>query len=327
MTKISVVICVYNEADNIVPLLKELKNSLPGPNHEIIFVDDGSTDDTVKKIEENAMPSVKLVLLSKNYGQSSALSAGIDIACGDYIATMDGDLQNDPSDIPMMLTTLESNSYDMVVGYREKRQDNFFLRKLPSLIANYIIRRATRVKIRDYGCTLKVFRKDVAKNIRIYGELHRFIPVLASFESNLSIGQVKVKHHARIHGKSKYGLNRTSKVISDLMLMLFIRKYMQRPMHFFGFIGIPLTIAGIIINLYMLFLKILGQDIWGKPLLILGVMLFIAGVQFLTTGIFAELIMRTYFESQNKRPYNIKSVRNFEELPEEHRKNRIKTAN
>lgn len=314
MMKLSVVICLYNEEDNVIPLIRSLDNALNDLDHEIIFVDDGSNDETASRIRDNALPSGKLVLLSKNYGQSSALSAGIDIACGDFIATMDGDMQNDPSDLPMMLSLLEERSYDIVVGFRENRKDNFILRKLPSLVANYLIRRTTKIKIRDYGCTLKVFRNNIAKNIRIYGELHRFIPVLASFESNLKIGQVSVRHHARVHGKSKYGLNRTFKVLSDLMLMLFIRKYMQRPMHFFGAIGIPVTIAGIIINLYMLVLKILGQDIWGKPLLILGVMLLLAGLQFLVAGIFAELVMRTYYESQNKKPYNIKSILDFEEL-------------
>ena len=318
MNKISVVICVYNEAENVIPLLSGVTSALGNFDHEIIFVDDGSSDNTVKTLIENSLPAVRLVILSKNYGQSSALSAGIDLACGNYIVTMDGDLQNDPTDIPLMISTLESGNYDIVVGNRENRQDNFILRKFPSIIANYIIRRTTKIIIKDYGCTLKVFKKDVAKNLKLYGELHRFIPVLASFEGIVKIGQVNVKHHPRIHGKSKYGLNRTFKVISDLMLMMFIKKFMQRPMHFFGSIGIPVTLAGVAINLYMLVLKLFGQDIWGKPLLILGVMLFLAGLQFLTAGIFAELMIRTYFESQNKKPYNVKSILNFEESSEDY---------
>jgi glycosyltransferase involved in cell wall biosynthesis len=326
MSKLSVVICVYNEAENIEPLISSLEKSLKGHDHEIIFVDDGSLDNTSKIIKANSNELIRLVTLTKNYGQSSALSAGISCAEGDFIATMDGDLQNDPVDIPVMLEMLENGDYDMVVGYREDRKDNFFLRKLPSLIANFIINRSTRTTIKDYGCTLKIFRKEIAKSLKLYGELHRFIPMLASLEGYTRIGQISVRHHPRIHGKSKYGLDRTVKVISDLMLMMFIKKYMQKPMHFFGLIGIPLTLAGIVINLYMLALKISGADIWGKPLMILGVMLFLAGLQFLTTGIFSELLIRTYFESQNKKPYNIKSVLRFEKSGKNLIEDSIKTV-
>jgi len=245
--------------------------------------------------------------LQKNYGQSSALAAGIEIAEGEYIALMDGDLQNDPADIPMMLSLAENDGWDLVAGIRTKRKDGTIMRKLPSIIANKIIRYTTGVNMKDYGCTLKVFRSELAKSIGLYGELHRFIPVLASQEG-AKITQVNVRHHPRKHGESKYGLARTFKVMSDLLLMLFFKKYMQKPMHLFGNLGIIIFLIGSMIDLYMLVLKILGNDIWGKPLLLLGVMLTLAGIQLITAGITSELQIRTYYESQNKKPYRIKKI-------------------
>jgi glycosyltransferase involved in cell wall biosynthesis len=233
--------------------------------------------------------------------------AGIEEAEGEYIATMDGDLQNDPSDIPHMLEMAEQGGYDMVAGERANRKDGMVLRKIPSMIANYIIRNTSGVHLRDYGCAMRVFRGELAKELGIYGELHRFIPVLASLEG-AKIVQVPVKHHARQFGKSKYGLNRTFKVISDLLLMLFFKRYMQKPMHLFGNTGVLLFAIGALINLYLIVLKILGHDIWGKPLLILGLMMVIGGIQFITIGIVIEIQVRTYFESQQKRPYKIRRV-------------------
>lgn len=226
--KLSVIICVYNEEENIQPLNRRINEALTGIDYEIVYVDDGSTDNTLKEIKALNDEKVVLVELRKNFGQSSALYAGIEQACGEYMVTMDGDLQNDPSDIPMMLNLAETEDWDLVAGFRKNRQDGVFLRKLPSKIANSIIRSSTGVYIRDYGCTLKVFKSDLAKNIGLYGELHRFIPVLASLEG-ARITQVDVKHHAREFGKSKYGINRTFKVVSDLLLMLFFKKYMQKP--------------------------------------------------------------------------------------------------
>jgi glycosyltransferase involved in cell wall biosynthesis len=312
MKKVSVVICLLNEADSIKTLINSLDKSMAGIDFEVIMVDDGSTDNTVSEIRQNSRHWLKLIRLRKNYGQSSALAAGIDLARGEYIVTMDGDLQNDPSDIPMMLSSIESDDYDMVTGYRENRQDSYFLRKIPSLLANYLIRNTTRVKIRDYGCTLKIFRSSVAKDLKLYGELHRFIPVLALLEGATQIKQVRVKHNPRKFGHSKYGLSRTLRVISDLVLVLFFKKYMQKPMHLFGSVGIIFTLAGIVINLYLLGLKIAGRDIWGKPLLILGVILLLAGIQMITIGLITELLMRTYYESQGKKPYAIKSIISFE---------------
>jgi glycosyltransferase involved in cell wall biosynthesis len=308
MKKISLVICVYNEEDNIEPLVEQISGSLDAVfDYDIIYVDDGSADSTVKKIKSLNNPRITLIEFKKNYGQSSALAAGIDHAEGDYIITMDGDLQNDPSDIPMMVELAEKGDWDLVAGIRKNRKDGFFLRKIPSKLANTMIRKTTPVRIKDYGCTLKAIRKDVAKNLGIYGELHRFIPVLASFEG-ARITQVDVKHHSRIHGKSKYGIGRTFRVVSDLLLMLFLKKYLQRPMHLFGNTGIFIFLIGAAISLYLLVLKILGQDIWGKPLMLLGILLVITGIQLITIGIMAELQMRTYFESQSKKPYQIKKI-------------------
>ncbi len=306
-TKLSIVISVFNEEDNIVPLVKKINTALSNFHYEIIYVDDGSTDNTIKVIKSIFDPRIHLVELRKNYGQSSALAAGIDYATGDYIITMDGDLQNDPTDIPHMIQKAEDEDYDLVAGIRTQRKDGFILRKIPSIIANYIIRRTTGIKMKDNGCALKVFKSDIAKSIGLYGELHRFIAVLAYLEG-AKITQVKVKHHPRIHGRSKYGLARTFKVISDLMLMLFFKKYLQKPMHLFGTIGIVSTFAGVLINMYLLILKILGHHIWGKPILILGVLLFLGGIQFITIGIIAEFLMRTYYESQNKKPYKVKNI-------------------
>ncbi len=305
--KISLVICVYNEQPNISPLVDQIYDSLQGYDFEIIYVDDGSSDGTTGEIKALNRKEITLIELKKNYGQSYALSAGIEYAGGDFIVTLDGDLQNDPSDIPMMLRKLVNEDLDMVAGIRKNRKDGTFLRNIPSRIANSIIRSATNVKLKDYGCTLKVFKKDAAKDINLYGELHRFIPVLTSLEGG-RMGQVEVKHNPRRYGKSKYGLGRTSKVVSDLLLMLFLIKYMQKPMHLFGGTGLLALFIGISINIYLLALKLTGQDIWGKPLLILGVIILLAGFQLITIGIIAELLMRIYYESQQKKPYNIRRV-------------------
>jgi glycosyltransferase involved in cell wall biosynthesis len=307
MRELSVVITVMDEQDNIKPLLESVRQALKGIDYEVIFVDDGSRDKTKEEILANADERTLLVELRKNYGQSTAMTAGIDHSHGRYVALLDGDLQNDPTDIPSMLELLKKEDWDVVAGNRKNRKDGFFLRKIPSRIANSMIRRMTGVYIRDYGCTLKVFRREIAEELGLYGELHRFIPVLAKLQG-ARITQVDVKHHARVHGKSKYGINRTFKVMSDLVLMVFMRKYMQKPMHLFGPIGFLSLGLGVLINIYLLILKIMGQDIWGKPLLILGLILLIGGIQFITIGIVADINVRTYFESQNKKTYTIRKV-------------------
>ncbi len=308
MKKLSLVICVYNEEPNIIPLANEIKLALKDIDYEAIFVDDGSTDRTRSEIRKINDDRFILVELKRNYGQSSALQAGIDQAEGEFIALIDGDLQNDPADVPAMLAMIEEEDWDMVAGVRSNRKDGMFLRKIPSKIANYMIRNATGIHMKDLGCTLKIFTKETIKSIHIYGELHRYIPALITLEGATRITQTDVNHRPRQFGNSKYNLGRTTRVISDLILMVFFKKYLQRPMHFFGNIGIITLGIGVIINLYLLVLKILGNDIWGKPLLLLGILLVLGGIQFITTGIIAEVQMRTYFESQNKKPFRVKRV-------------------
>ena len=304
---LSVVITVYNEEDNIQPLLQATYTALSGMDYEVILVEDGSTDRTVAEVKKYANTRTKLVIFNRNYGQTTALAAGIDQATGQYIATMDGDLQNDPTDLPGMLQKAINEEWDVVAGRRANRKDGFVLRKIPSKIANWIIRNSTNVHLKDYGCTLRVYKADIAQNMGLYGELHRFIPVLAK-QQGAKMTEVDVKHHPRIHGTSKYGLSRTFKVMADLILMLFFQKYFQRPIHLFGGLGLLAFLLGGVINVYLLVLKIMGEDIWGRPILILGFMLILAGIQLITTGIIAEIIVRTYFESQDKKTYRIKSL-------------------
>ncbi len=302
--EISVVVCVYNEEDNILPLIKSIKGALQDYDYELIYVDDGSTDQTLSKLQSAMYENLRIIQLRRNYGQSLALMAGIDAAYGTYIVTMDGDLQNDPGDIPAMLELSQAGDWDLVAGIRKNRKDDL-IRTIPSKIANYIIRRSSGVSIKDYGCTLKLFKKDIAKDLGIYGELHRFIPVLANLEG-ATITQMEVQHHERTHGISKYGIGRTIKVMSDLVLMVFFKRYLGSPMHLFGNLGVIILLVGFLINLYMLFLKFQGQDIWGKPLMLVGILFVFTGIQLITFGIIVELQMRTYYESQQKRPYQIR---------------------
>ncbi|MGI9526693.1 MAG: glycosyltransferase family 2 protein [Weeksellaceae bacterium] len=304
---LSIVIPVYNEEENVKLLADRVDEALVDFDYELILVDDGSTDHTRQKAKAINNPNLIFVELKKNYGQSLALAAGIDLAKGDYIVTLDGDLQNDPLDIPMMVETMQEGDYDVVTGIRQKRKDNF-VRTIPSKIANYMVRKATHMDIKDNGCALKVFNKETAKDLNLYGEMHRFINLLA-FLNGARIEQVPVRHHARQFGKSKYGLGRTFKVINDLTLIIFMRKYLQRPVHLFGNAGlIALTLGG----LAMFWLAIVkfgfGEDIGSRPLLIVGVMLLLAGVQLITMGIVVDLLMKTYYESQSMRPYRIRKI-------------------
>ncbi len=305
--QISVVITVYNEEDNIQPLLEATYSALEAIDYEVILIEDGSTDRTVAEVKKYANSRTKLIIFNRNFGQTTALAAGIDMATGEYIATMDGDLQNDPTDIPVMLQKAIDEEWDVVAGRRANRKDGFVLRKIPSKIANWVIRNTTKVYLNDYGCTLRVYKAEIAQGMGLYGELHRFIPVLAK-QQGAKMTEMDVKHHPRIHGESKYGLSRTFKVMSDLILMLFFQKYFQRPIHLFGGIGIIAFLIGLLINFYLLILKIIGEDIWGRPIMILGFILVLGGIQFITTGIIAEIIVRTYFESQDKTTYSIKSI-------------------
>jgi len=309
MEKVSFVVPLFNEKENIEPLCRSISSAMESTSYpyEMILVNDGSSDGTWAEVSRLSGDYKNLlgIDLATNYGQSSALSAGIDQASGELIVLMDGDMQNDPADVPMMLDTLKEKDCDVVSGERINRKDSAISRRFPSRIANFFIRMITGVKLRDYGCALRVFRSDIAKNLGLYGELHRFIPVLAVLQG-ACMEQVPVRHHSRKFGKSKYGIGRTFRVISDLLLMVFFKRYQDRPIHLFGTLGIITFGAGAIIDLYFFVLKLLGNDIWGKPLLLLGFLLTIGGIQIITIGIFSEILMRTYYESQHKKPYRVK---------------------
>ncbi len=301
---LSVVIPIYNEEDNILPMVQAVEGALKDISYEIIFVDDGSSDNTVDTVIGLKKDTVRLKVFARNFGQTSAMAAGIAAATGKYIATLDGDLQNDPSDIPMMIKKLEDEKLDIVAGRRANRKDGMFLRKIPSLIANKLIRKISNTKVRDLGCSLKLFKREIAQNLDLYGELHRFIPILADIKG-AKIAEMDVKHHPRQFGVSKYGLGRTFKVASDLLLMAFFIRYRQKPMHLFGTWGIAFGGLGFVIEFYLLILKLFGEDIGGRPLFFVGILFILVGIQLIGTGFLAELQMRTYFGSQNKTPYII----------------------
>lgn len=305
----SVVVPLYNEEENAPLLINAVDSVLKNYRYELILVDDFSTDKTVKVVKDLHHPNVVLIELKKNYGQSSALMAGLDYATGDYVITMDGDMQNDPSDIPMMVDKMESENYNLVIGRRQKRQDNL-IRTFPSKVANFIIRRSTKLNVKDHGCALKVFDLETAKELDLYGESHRFITLHAHL-NGARIAEVPVKHHARQFGVSKYGIGRTTKVVNDLILLLFNQKYLQKPIYLFGNIGIITFALGMLINIYLLILKLMGEQIGGRPLLILGILLVFVGIQVFTTGIIIDLLMKTYYESQKKRPFNIRKISTF----------------
>ena len=305
--ELSVVIPLYNEEQNVQPLLKALYQTLSGYQYELILVDDGSIDRTVEQIRQYATNDVFCLPLHHNQGQTFALKAGIAAAKGQYIATLDGDLQNDPADIPCLISKLIAGPYDMVAGYREKRKDPWH-RTLPSRLANYLIRTTTGVKLSDYGCTLKVFRSSLAKELDLHGELHRFIPVLAHLHG-ASITELPVNHAPRVHGQSKYGLGRTLKVVSDLLMVLFFQKYWAKAMHLFGTAGILLVAAAVSILVYLLTVKLLGYDIGGRPLLLLGMVAGLGGLQFISFGLIAEMLYRVHHRKAEKNYEPISSQR------------------
>jgi glycosyltransferase involved in cell wall biosynthesis len=306
--QLSVVVPVYNEQDNIEPMVAAVNKALNGQiEYELIIVDDGSQDQTVQKANVVLRPQDCCLELNRNYGQSAAMAAGIDHASGELVVTLDGDLQNNPDDIMAMITTMHAQRCDVVAGWRKGRKDGMVLRKIPSICANFLIRALTGVSLKDYGCTLKVFKRDVAKNLGLYGELHRFIPVLARLYG-AEICEMPVSHRPRIHGVSKYGIGRTTRVFSDLLLMVFFQKYGTRPMHLFGGIGVFLFLLGCGLESYLCILKLFGYSISGRPLLVLGALMIVSGIQLITTGFIAEIMMRTYYESQGKKPYRLKST-------------------
>ncbi len=307
--KISIVIPVYNEKENIEELYEKVKKSLDleGYNYELIFVDDGSIDDSwvvIKNIADKDK-RVRGLKLSRNYGQTFALYAGFQEAKGDIIITMDADLQNDPDDIGDLMKEMEKG-YDIVSGWRKERKDPFFTKILPSKIANFLISLITGVKLKDYGCTLKAYKADVIKGIKLYGEMHRFLPALCAFEG-AKISEIPVRHHRRKKGKSKYGLTRTFKVILDLFTVKFMGSFFLKPIYFFGGVGLFLCFIGVLFALWTLYDKyFLGVFVHRNPKILISFMFFPMGVQFILMGIIMEVLIRNYFESQNKLPYNIK---------------------
>ncbi|WP_035586861.1 glycosyltransferase family 2 protein [Hippea jasoniae] len=309
---ISVVVPVYNEKDNVKLLYEKIKDVMVknGYEHEIIFVDDGSNDGTFDVLKEIAKKDkdFKVISFRRNFGQTAAMAAGFDFAKGDIIVSMDGDLQNDPEDIPKLIAKL-NEGYDVVSGWRKKRQDEpkrVFLSK----VANKLISKITHVELHDYGCSLKAYRADVAKNLHMYGEMHRFIPALANIYG-ASIAEIEVNHHPRKYGKSKYNLSRTFRVIVDLLLVYFMQKFMTRPIHFFGIWGFFMALAGFLIDGYLAVEKIFfGVSIGGRPLLLLGILLILTGINLIGIGIISEILTRIYYESQNKKIYNIKTIIN-----------------
>lgn len=307
---LSVVIPVYNEEENVQLLHERLKNALDPLNqeYELLFVDDGSTDRTLPFLEEIQAQDNKVVVLSlrRNFGQTAAFAAGFDFSRGDVVVTMDGDLQNDPADIPKLLELIKES--DLVSGWRKKRKDPFFSRRLPSMMANWLISKVTGVKLHDYGCSLKAYRRDVIKNLKLYGEMHRFIPAVASWYG-VRVAEVETVHHPRMRGKSKYGISRTVKVVLDLITVKFLQSFSTKPIQFFGPFGILSGFLGFLILLYLSADKLLfGKDIGGRPLLLLGALLIIVGIQLIGMGLLGEMLVRVYHESQKKPIYVIKKI-------------------
>ncbi|MEH1967391.1 MULTISPECIES: glycosyltransferase family 2 protein [unclassified Nostoc] len=308
---VSVVLPIHDEVESLPLLLEAIASTLSSSqiNYEIICVDDGSTDGSGEFLKKEAQirTNLKAVILRRNYGQTAAMAAGFYYAVGKAIVTLDADLQNDPADIPMLLAKLDEG-YDLVSGWRQKRQDGAVNRLLPSKIANWLIRRTTSVNIHDYGCSLKAYRAELLADMNLYGELHRFLPALAYIEG-ARITEVPVRHHARRFGRSKYGIWRTFRVLMDLLTILFMKKFLTRPMHVFGLLGLISMVSGTGIGIYLTFVKLaLGEMIGNRPLLILAVLLLVTGVQLFCFGLLAELLMRTYHESQGRPIYRVREV-------------------
>ncbi|RUS98032.1 glycosyl transferase [Dulcicalothrix desertica PCC 7102] len=308
---VSIVAPVYNEVESIPHLLDAIASVFIHSelSYEIILVDDGSIDGSAQLLKQQAQArnDLRAVILRRNYGQTAAMAAGFNHALGKSIVTLDADLQNDPADIPLLLAKLDEG-YDMVSGWRQKRQDKALTRLLPSKIANWIIRRITGVRIHDYGCSLKAYRTELVADMNLYGELHRFLPALAYIEG-ARIAEMPVRHHARRFGSSKYGLSRTFRVMMDLLTIAFMKKFLTRPMHVFGLLGLSSIVSGGAISIYLTFVKLVfNEDIGNRPLLILAVLLLVTGVQLFSFGLLAELLMRTYHESQGRPIYRVREV-------------------
>jgi glycosyltransferase involved in cell wall biosynthesis len=309
--ELSIVIPVFNEEESIAPLVHEIDQvlALSQKSYEIVIVDDGSKDGTFAALRSLYQQSerLKIVRLKRNFGQTAALAAGLDHAIGEIIVLMDGDAQNDPADIPLLMRKIEEGN-DLVAGWRHQRKDSFFNRRLPSMIANRLISWTTQVKLHDYGCTLKAMRRDLAKNLRLYGEMHRFIPAIA-YERGAQIAEIAVNHRPRLRGVSKYGISRTLRVVLDLLTVKFLVSYSTRPAHVFGPIGVLCGFAGFVFALYLTVQKLVyDMDIGGRPLLLLSILLIFIGIQFITMGLLGEMLARTYHESQNRPVYVVGEI-------------------
>lgn len=309
--KVSIIIPIYNEMENIPLLTGQILGVMEKyePSYEIIFIDDGSSDGSNLILKDicKSRETVRAIRFRKNFGQTAAMAAGFDYARGDIIVAMDGDLQNDPKDIPRLIEKLEEG-YDVVNGWRKNRQDSFLDRRLPSMIANWLIGKVTGVTLHDYGCSLKAYRADTIKMVSLYGEMHRFIPALASIEG-ATITEMPVDHHSRQYGKSKYNIMRTFKVVLDLMTVTFLKKFATRPLHMFGRIGLASFFLGFCICAYLTVEKVFYNiHLSDRPLLLLGVLLILTGLQLFSSGIIAELQIRTYYETQQKPIYRIKEI-------------------
>lgn len=317
--ELSVVVPIFNEVESLSQLIETIATTLQKQqfDYEIICVDDGSQDGSMELLSQLARDrtDLKAVILRRNYGQTPAMAAGFNYARGRVIVTLDGDLQNDPADIPQLLAKL-NEGYDLVSGWRKERQDDKLTRLLPSKIANWIIGRVTGVKLHDYGCSLKAYRAELVADMNLYGDLHRFLPALAYIEG-ARITELPVRHHPRRYGQSKYGLGRTFRVLMDLLTIFFMKKFLTRPMHVFGLFGLVAMVLGIFLGAYLTFLKLgLGQSIGNRPLLTFAVVLVLTGVQFFSFGLLAELLMRTYHESQQRPIYRIREVVTPKEVEE-----------
>jgi glycosyltransferase involved in cell wall biosynthesis len=313
--ELSLVVPVFNEEESVGPLVDRICLAMArySDRWELILIDDGSTDATLvnarKHIGREGL-TLRIVELQRNFGQTAAMQAGIDAATGRLIATMDGDLQNDPKDIPSMVAELERRELDLLVGWRRNRQDGLLLRKIPSWCANYLIGRITGVKLHDYGCSLKIYRASIIKQVKLMGEMHRFIPAwVAGVVPSSRIGEMAVTHHARQHGQSKYGISRTFRVILDLLSVMFFMRYKARPGHFFGSLGLGLGGISALVMLYLFVDKfVLGNDIGTRPMLMVGIVFMLSSVQLITTGILAEMIARTYYRDDTSPNYIVRQV-------------------
>ena len=308
---LSIVIPIYNERESVDRLYKELDKSLLklGIDYEVIFIDDGSVDGTYNKLLEihKKNSSYKIIRFRRNFGQTAAISAGFNYSKGDAIITLDADLQNDPQDIPVMLNKL-NEGYDIVSGWRKNRKDKTITRRFPSVIANKIISKLTGVYLHDYGCTLKAYKREVVKNIELYGEMHRYIPAVASW-MGVKVAEIPVTHHSRKFGKSKYGISRTIRVILDIITIKFLLSYSQRPIQIFGLVGLFSGTVGFIITAYLIVMRIFfNQGLADRPLFILSIFMIFIGIQLITMGLLAEITMRIYHEAQEKPTYVIKDI-------------------